>query len=150
MPTDKDTGEPKSPATEQETSARELGARNAAIAAISAEATAGAIDYIALAKRVQSDLEDRSIGAVENRVTQVLNVSFGHGRAESGELFGQSIERQIRTAVLDGNTCQWCAEHDGNEFDFGDPAAPDLPDADCDGRWNCRCFYFFELARAVA
>jgi 2'-5' RNA ligase len=140
-------------AAEQEVSARELAAKNAAMAAIKAEATAaiqGAIDYQELARRVQSDLEDRSINAVENRVTSVLNVSFGQGRAETGELFGSAIESQIRSAVLDGNTCRHCAEHDGDEFVFGDPSAPDLPDPDCDGKWRCRCLYFFELARRSA
>jgi 2'-5' RNA ligase len=140
-------------AAEQELAARELAAKNAAMAAISAEATAAirdSIDYVELARRVQSDLEDRSIAAVESRVTQTLNVSFGQGRAETGELFGSAIESHIRSAVLDGGTCDHCARHDGDEFTFGDPSAPDLPDPECEGRWRCRCIWFYELARRVA
>lgn len=137
--------------TTQEVNGRELGAQRSALAAVrDAAAQAGAdnteaIDFDAVARRVQSDLEDRSVGAVEARVAEVLNVSFGQGRVEEAQLFGQQIDTQIRSAVLDANTCDTCAQADGDEYDFGDPAAPDLPDPNCDGQDRCRCVYVYQL-----
>ncbi len=137
-------------ATQREVTAREQGAQQSALAALGDAATEQELDFAAIAQRVQSELEDRSVAAVESRVTQVLNVSFGHGRVEEGRLFGSNIESQIRSEVLDGNTCQWCAEHDGDEYEFGDSSAPDLPDANCDGTYNCRGIWIYALARRAA
>jgi len=139
-------------ATTQEVNAREVGAQRSALSAVRDEAAnagsagADAIDFNALAQRVQSDLEDRSVGAVESRVSQVLNVSFGQGRVETGQLFGSDIQTQTRSAVLDSNTCDVCAAQDGDEYDFGDPSAPDLPDPQCEGGDHCRCVYIYALA----
>lgn len=131
---------------DRELTARVHAAQDAALAAVTdaARETAPA-DAATIAARVKSALEERSVAAVESRVTGVINVSFGQGRAETGQLFGQEIDTQIRSEVLDGNTCDWCAEHDGDEYDFGDPNAPELPDPNCDGQWRCRGFYFFAL-----
>jgi hypothetical protein len=131
---------------DREITAREQGAQDAALAAVTDGARASVpADAAAIAARVKAMLEERSVSAVESRVTSVINVSFGQGRSETGQLFGQEIDTQIRSEVLDGNTCDWCSEHDGDEFDFGDPNAPELPDPNCDGQWRCRGFWFYQL-----
>jgi hypothetical protein len=131
---------------DREITAREHAAQDAALAAVTDAARASApSDPATIAASVKSALEDRSVNAVESRVTGLINVSFGQGRAETGQLFGQEIDTQIRSEVLDGNTCDWCREHDGDEYDVGDPNAPELPDPNCEGQWNCRGFWFYSL-----
>jgi hypothetical protein len=47
------------------------------------------------------------------------------------------------SAVLDGATCDVCAEADGTEYDTWEDAQADMPDGgpnpDCDGDGRCRC-----------
>jgi hypothetical protein len=56
------------------------------------------------------------------------------------------IEVLVRSAILDGNTCDQCESEDGAVF--RPEVAPPLPDANCEGGDKCRCIYLPDLGYA--
>ncbi|GJG88715.1 hypothetical protein tb265_38960 [Gemmatimonadetes bacterium T265] len=137
----------------REVQQRETAAQQAALAAVVGAASAPDDDP-AIVGRIGQAVADvlaaRSTAAVDARLSEVINVAFGQGRARTAQLFGQSIDRQVRSEALDGNTCAWCAAHDGDNYAYGDPEAPELPDPACDGGFRCRGVWIFTLTPQAA
>lgn len=58
--------------------------------------------------------------------------------------FAGMVQVLVRSAVLDGNTCDPCETADG--VVYAPETAPPLPDADCEGGDKCRCTYIGDIA----
>ncbi|GLC25074.1 phage portal protein family protein [Roseisolibacter agri] len=136
----------------REAAQRATAAQAAALQAVTAAAPqaaaagAAAVDATAVAQRVADTLAERAAAAVEARVSEVVNVAFGQGRQQAAQAFGRAIERQVRSEALDAHTCEHCARHDGDDYAFGDPMAPELPDPNCAGGMRCRGVWMYLLA----
>jgi SPP1 gp7 family putative phage head morphogenesis protein len=56
-----------------------------------------------------------------------------------------TVDQYVWSSVMDNNTCDTCAELDGEYFDVDDPDMPEPGEA-CEGGDNCRCTLEFEPA----
>jgi hypothetical protein len=89
-------------------------ATSTAIGLITRAIAIGTIDKLNLSKNISASIKGAAIDTTRNQVEWI--------------------------ATLDNNTCDVCAELDGQLFDEDDPDIP-MPGEVCDGGDNCRCFY---------
>jgi hypothetical protein len=97
------------------------------------------LDVDEIEQRMREELEERSDKPFEGFARQAVNEAVNAGRREEMEARADEIEKYVYSAILDANTCEPCEDWDGAEAD--DPAQlPETPNAECEGRSNCRCF----------
>ena len=75
------------------------------------------------------------------RVTPLKSSAF----VDEGER-DETVDQLVWNAVGDNNTCDSCAELDGEYFDYDDPP---IPSEICDGGDNCRCTLDIEPATSM-
>lgn len=102
-----------------------------------ADLTTGEI--IQQAGQTLDEQSDRWIDAVGSKAA---NNAFADGRSDAYEQYKDEIERVIYSALLDINTCEACADADGQEGETEDDV-PDVPNPDCDGGDRCRCVHVY-------
>lgn len=66
-----------------------------------------------------------------------VNTAMGLGRGATIDANAGALERVIRTAAMDQNTCGPCARYDGEEWPAAD--ARPIPEPECEGGALCRC-----------
>jgi hypothetical protein len=98
-----------------------------------------------LAAKIVADLEDEIESGAKRDASQEVNEAFGLGRAQEAEALSDQIEEATYSAILDVNTCDACAELDGDTFqtDSAEYEANMPPNVNCDGRDSCRCVYLY-------
>ena len=89
-------------------------ATSTAVGLITRAIAIGTIDKLILSKNISPNLKGAAIDTTKNQLEWV--------------------------ATLDNNTCDVCAELDGQLFEEDDPDMP-IPGEACEGGDNCRCFY---------
>lgn len=92
-----------------------------------------------LAQAVTDEVSDAIDAGVARAVGQEVNEAFGVGRQTEATANQDLIGTVVRSALLDGNTCDHCDEMDGTEWDADDSDIVECPDPDCEGRDSCRC-----------
>jgi hypothetical protein len=103
----------------------------------------------ALTARLIEELEDQAESGASRDAASEVNEAFGIGRDLEAAAHADVIESVEYSAVLDGNTCDACAELDGTQYASEDDA-PDVPNPDCEGRDACRCVLLFLTQTAAA
>jgi len=91
-------------------------------------------EFIALKSKADSTIED------------ALGDTTGVGLEEGQR--DESKDQVVWNAINDRNTCEVCADLDGQYFDVDDPDMP-VPGEACLGGDNCRCNYDVELATSL-
>jgi len=105
----------------------------------------------ALAQRVKTEAapgEDplaQLRAALRQSAPLASNRIYGMGRMDEIQTAAARglIEVVVRSAILDGATCDVCEGSDGESF--RPEVAPPLPDGSCEGGDRCRCIYVPEL-----
>lgn len=102
----------------------------------------------------REDLERRILGTLEStlsegRITADLGgdviQAFTLGRNDQILSMEGLVEHYYYSAIMDENTCETCAEKDGEEFDPEDDTYA-VPSPDCDWPPNCRCEWAVEFS----
>lgn len=105
-----------------------------------------------LAKKIVDDLDDEIESGAKRDAASEINEAFGLGRAGAANDFGDSLETATYSALLDANTCDVCAELDGEEFAADSPelAAVMPPNPGCLGGDACRCVVIWQAKEQAA
>jgi hypothetical protein len=74
-----------------------------------------------------------------------VSEAFNFGRGAEAELFKESIDRAIYSAILDKNTCVSCQAYDGKEYQMDDPQVATFASGNpgCYGGGMCRCMLVY-------
>lgn len=90
------------------------------------------------------EMKKRLLGESTAFVGQVSrnasNLMIQTGRADEIDTQRDNWDRVQYSAILDKNTCGPCEDADGLEA-TDEADLPDVPNPDCDGSSNCRCFH---------
>lgn len=94
------------------------------------------------AQRAILEAAARIPGALD-AASQLVSSAYYSGMGDVFSASSDLIASWIHSAILDGGTCDPCAEGDGTEYPTWEDAQTDFPDggpfADCDGEGRCRC-----------
>lgn len=93
-----------------------------------------------IVNELRAALEDQSTKTFEDIAAQAANASIGRGRDAEIEAQSEKWQTVEYSAILDANTCDYCAEADGKTADTSE-GLPDAPNPDCEGGARCRCFH---------
>jgi SPP1 gp7 family putative phage head morphogenesis protein len=98
-----------------------------------------------LEQRIIDELADEADSGARRDAAAEVHEAFGIGRAQEAQDQRESIGSAVYSAILDANTCDPCAELDGEEFDLDSPEYDENlpPNANCEGGDNCRCVMIF-------
>lgn len=114
----------------KKTTELDLGTLSRAAIVDSLSRVPGALD---VASRMISQTVYAGLGAAFDRASGQVDAEQGGGGGNGWE----------QTAVMDGGTCDPCAEADGTVYDTWEQAQDTMPDGgpyvDCDGETRCRC-----------
>lgn len=103
-------------------------------------------------KAMQAFMDGLSERPMEDLARKSSSVAYNEGRdveIKTAAAVGEA-EVAVRTAVLDGNTCESCQSLDGMIVEIGSAEYDEyMPPAKCDGGDRCRCFYV-PVAREAA
>jgi hypothetical protein len=94
------------------------------------------------------DLADYIMGQIAEEVGQrytsgagKITGGYAYAREVTAEEFSEMIKSKFRSEIMDGNTCEPCAEGDGKEYELNE----EVP-LDCEGGWRCRRIFVYEVA----
>lgn len=100
-----------------------------------------------LADAVEAGLRNLSDTPIDQAGRGATTEAFNLGRNLAAQRNAASIQRVVRTEILDENTCDFCESADGKTYDVNTPAYfENMPPNGCDGRDLCRGFYMYEAA----
>ncbi len=91
---------------------------------------------------IEGDLDEQSDKWIDGVASKGANEAFADGRQDGYDEHADEISSVIYSALLDINTCEQCADADGQEGDTPDDI-PDVPNPDCDGGDKCRCVHVY-------
>ncbi|RIJ76604.1 hypothetical protein D1871_11055 [Nakamurella silvestris] len=104
-------------------------------------AAAAAVSPVAVPPTVIKAAEKTPTAQAEDSARQGVHVAHGDGREQMAKNLPEP-KRVYASELLDGNTCDRCAQVDGREYDSLDTALLDYPDAGpyrlCRGEARCR------------
>ena len=94
----------------------------------------------ALAAFVKEALETAADGALDNIALGAARGGFGIGRLDAYREVDPEVKYYVRVEFDDDNTCDECAEHNGDMWETLEEALDDWPfiGADCEGGKKCR------------
>ncbi len=128
-----------------------LRTRAQAIANILAAKMKAAVTYEALAQSRGGEVDIKALVAAMTSLSNAdlnLMASFSvsdalnTGRAEQAAEYGDEIDHVYSSALMDDNTCAYCAGQDGKTWPYGEQ--PDEPPyEECEGRDRCRCIFVY-------
>jgi hypothetical protein len=109
------------------------------VASIATRAVTVGLDGKDLLERIARDTGNLSEAPVDRASAGAANRGIGMGRGDEIRAEKPDGLTWQYSALLDANTCGPCDDEDGTEYDtYAD--APDVPYAECDGGFLCRCF----------
>ena len=84
--------------------------------------------------------------AFRGEAGSITTRAFNIGREQFAEQYGDQIESVEYSAILDNETCEVCADLDGETFDFQSDAhiANTPPNRNCEGGSRCRCVLVYQ------
>jgi hypothetical protein len=91
---------------------------------------------------IENDLDGQSDKWIDGAASKGVNEAFADGRDDGYEAHKDEIGSVIYAAILDINTCEACADADGEEGATPDDI-PGAPNPDCDGGDRCRCVHVY-------
>lgn len=107
----------------------------------------------ALERAIKEALDEVALTGVKRAAGEEINEAFGIGRdLEARALQGDGVSSTARySAILDANTCEHCADLDGQEFAVGSEEYElhTPPNRNCEGRDSCRCVYMYFTSTAA-
>lgn len=91
------------------------------------------------------DMESRSFSEAgyDSIVDGAVNGGWGAGRDFAAQEYADGVAYVYRSAILDGNACEQCAEHDGEQWPPGEEQV--MPDPECYGGGRCRCVNIYVM-----
>lgn len=98
-----------------------------------------------LEARIEQELEDEIESGAKRDAASEINEAFGLGRAGAARELGTAVEMATYSALLDANTCEVCADLDGEEFTVDTPEYDAVlpPNPRCEGGDACRCVMIY-------
>lgn len=98
------------------------------------------LDALTVQDALYQAADRRAKAVIRDAAYAIPAIAFGAGRNAAAQEVGAS--KVYYSAVMDVNSCEWCARADGKEVRGGMPAAPN---PDCLGGSRCRCIHVYEF-----
>lgn len=98
------------------------------------------MDALTIQDALQQAADRRAAAVIRDAAYAIPAIAYGAGRNASAKEIGTT--KVYYSAVMDTNSCEWCARADGKQVLNGMPAAPN---PDCMGGSRCRCIHVYEF-----